>query len=156
VGRDEETWVHRVAKAHDLVVHNYSRPGATVGMALRQAREVELASGIILLEIGGNDLLGVTSEAVFERQLDELLERVCGEDRIVLMFELPLPPLRNNFGAIQRALAAKHGVRLIPKRVLIGVLTARNATHDGIHLTAAGHALMAETVWSVLAPAYGE
>jgi hypothetical protein len=43
---------------------------------------------------------------------------------------------------------------LIPKRVLIGVLTAGDATHDGIHLTPHGHALMTETVWRLLEPAY--
>ena len=39
------------------------------------------------------------------------------------MFELPLPPLKNEFGRAQRDLAAQFHVLLIPKRLLIGMIT---------------------------------
>ncbi len=39
---------------------------------------------------------------------------------------------------------------LIPKRVLLGVLTVDEATVDGIHLSPAGRQLMADVVWQTL------
>ena len=55
---------------------------------------------------------------------------------------------------IQRELAAKYAVVLIPKRIFIGVLTTPGATVDGIHLSPAGHAWMADVIWEVIGPAY--
>jgi acyl-CoA thioesterase I len=70
------------------------------------------------------------------------------------MFDLPLPPLYNEFGRIQRRLAAQYGVLLIPKRVLVDVIARDGATLDSIHLTERGHQRMAEVVWRVIEPAY--
>lgn len=72
------------------------------------------------------------------------------------MFELPLPPFCNEFGRVQRRLAAKHGVTLIPKRVFATVLAGEEATLDSIHLSRAGHERMAEVVWGLIRGAYAE
>jgi len=130
--------------------------GATVSTMLRHAQGLSLHDGIVLLEIGGNDLLGSTSPSDYEHNLEKLVSLCCGPGRIVVMFELPLPPFRNEYSLAQRRVAAKYEVRLIPKRLFIGVLTADGATVDSIHLTRAGHEAMAEMVWSILRPAYGE
>ena len=68
--------------------------------------------------------------------------------------ELPLPPFCNDYGRIQRHLAAQHGVLLIPKRVFAAVLAGDAATLDSVHLDRAGHERMAEVVWSLIRPAY--
>ncbi len=151
-----ETWPFLLAKAHALELHNYSQMGATTGSALRKAKRLPFGNGIVLLEIGGNDLLGSTSAADFATNLDVLLSLVCGPERSVVMFELPLPPLANEYGRIQRRLAADHGVYLLPKRVFASVLTAPGATVDSVHLTRTGHERMAAAVWDLLRPAYGE
>ena len=72
------------------------------------------------------------------------------------MFELPLPPFANRFGLIQRRLARKYDIILVPKRSFVGVLTRPGATLDGIHLTRQGHAWMCEMVWEAVEPAYSE
>ncbi len=110
----------------------------------------------MLLEIGGNDLLGSPAGENFERDLQELLKRVCQPGRQVLMFELPLPPLHNEFGRVQRRLAAQCHVLLIPKRFLIDLLASEGTTLDSIHLSARGHQRMAALVWRIIRPAYPE
>ncbi len=147
-------------------VHNLARPGATTAMALKsQAVQLPPAGGLVLLEIGGNDLLGTTSSVQFERDLEALLSRVCGSagaspfrglssGRTVVMCELPLPPLSNEYGGIQRRLSERYNVRLIPKRVFISVLAGGDATLDSIHLSDEGHQRMATAIWEILAPAY--
>ena len=62
----------------------------------------------------------------------------------------------NEFGRIQRRLAARFRVPLIPKRVLIGVLTGHEATIDSIHLTQVGHDRMVTAVWSLVRTATRE
>jgi acyl-CoA thioesterase-1 len=154
-GSDDQTWTGHLPE--QIEVHNLARPGATTAMALKsQAGQLPRAGGLVLIEIGGNDLLGNTPSAQFEGDLDRLLAAVKAEDRTIVMFELPLPPLSNEYGRIQRRLASRHGVWLIPKRVLMGVLAGGGATLDSIHLTQAGHEQMAAEVWSILEPAYRE
>jgi len=148
------TWPRILAKSHGITVHDRSQMGATVTSALRQLQQRPLGDGIVLLEIGGNDLLGTTRPEEFEQGLELLLASVCSRDRTVLMFELPLPPLCNRWGMIQRRLAAKYGVALIPKRVFVAVLTEGDATLDSIHLSQGGHEAMAETVWRLLTRVY--
>jgi acyl-CoA thioesterase-1 len=139
-----------------IEVHNFAQPGATAASALRnQCDKLPAEGGLVLLEIGGNDLLGDTPAGQYERDLDQLLARSKAPGRTVLMFELPLPPLANEYGRIQRRLAARHGVRLIPKRILMSVLAADGATLDSIHLSDAGHQRMAISMWAILEPAYG-
>jgi acyl-CoA thioesterase-1 len=147
-------WPRILADAHGIAVHDRSQMGATVSTALRKLEKEPLGDGIILLEIGGNDLLGPTKLADFEEQLDQLLGHVCGPGRTVVMFELPLPPLCNEWGVVQRRVAAKYGVVLIPKRVFVTVLTTGEATLDSIHLSQSGHEAMADAVWRLLESAY--
>jgi len=145
-----ETWPILLAQSHAVEVQDHSQMGAKVSTMVRKAEKLSLGKGLILLEIGGNDLLGTTTPDDFERDLERLLSLLCGAGRTVVMFELPLPPFGNSFGMAQRQLAAKYQVKLIPKRIFVGILTADNATIDGIHLTRTGHVLMAATVWDLL------
>jgi lysophospholipase L1-like esterase len=70
------------------------------------------------------------------------------------MLELPLIPLSNRFGEIQRRLARRHSVVLVPKRFFSSVLIGEQATLDGLHLSPAGHQKMADMIWELFtAPA---
>ncbi|MBI2808319.1 MAG: lysophospholipase [Planctomycetes bacterium] len=152
---DKHTWPGIFARAHGIDVRDFSRMGATVGSARKQVQLIGDQNGLVLLEIGGNDLLGTTSADQFEDRLEQLLADVCQPGRTVVMLELPLPPLRNRFGMIQRRLARQYEVILMPRRVLARVLTTTGATVDGIHLSAAGQELMANTMWEILRSGYG-
>ena len=59
----------------------------------------------MLIELGGNDLLGRTDPARFGQNLDALVRLVQGTGRAVVMFELPLPPFTNAYGIEQRRVA---------------------------------------------------
>jgi acyl-CoA thioesterase-1 len=150
------TWPKLLAKAQAVDVVDLSMAGATVNSALKQADGVTRSGGIVLLEIGGNDLLGETSVADYELDLERLLQKVCQPGRAVLMFELPLPPFRNEYGRVQRRLAAKHHVTMIPKRLFMGVLSEPGATIDSVHLAHLGHERMSAIVWAFIQPAYRE
>jgi acyl-CoA thioesterase-1 len=150
------TWPAILARSHAIEVQDYSQMGAKVASMARKAEGLSLGEGIVLLEIGGNDVLGGTPEGDFERDLEKLLGTLAGERRNTVMFELPLPPFYNEFGRVQRRLAAKYSVQLIPKSVFVGVLTADGATVDSVHLSRHGHELMAETIWNIIRSAYND
>lgn len=143
-GFGEQTiWPDRLG----IDVHNLSQPSETVSSALEYQvpRVAEFSAEVILVELGGNDMLDGTPPRTFGRDLDTLLERVAGPR--VIMFEFPLLPGKWAYGAHQRRLAREHRVLLIPKRVLARVLTdPANVAGDALHLSERGHARMAEEV----------
>ena len=150
------TWPRIFADRYGVVVHDHSRAGANVASALRQAASISSEERLVLLEIGGNDILGATTPAEFEAGLARLLRAVSRPGRVVVMLELPLPPTYNAYGRIQRRLARQYKTLLVPKRVLLGVLQRQGTTLDTIHLTRKGQEDMAEVVWNVVGAAYGE
>ena len=147
-------WPQRIEDDHRLDVQDLARPGETVESAASRNQGIVIRGSVVVLEIGGNDLLGSTTLAEFEEGLDRLLSLVADGQRQVVMFELPLLPLQHRFGRAQRRLARKHHVHLLPKRLLLDAIQDPSSTMDSIHLTESGHARMAKIVWTVIAPAF--
>lgn len=135
-------------------MRDLSRVGATAESALSLAGHVDGPDALAIAEIGGNNVLGNTPPDAFARGLDALLGRLEGDGRTVVLLELPLPPFANESGAIQRRAARRHHALLIPKRLLMEVLTGGDATLDSIHLSRSGHREMADAIWSVIRPAF--
>ena len=151
-----QKWPAILRDRHGVAVGDFSKAGATAASAAKGLEQVSIAAPVVIVEIGGNDFLGGGSVAAFEAGLDALLKAVCQPGRQVAMFELPIPPLYEGFGRVQRDLASRHGVALIPKRILLSVIAAADATVDSLHLTQQGHDEMADVVWTLLAPAMPE
>jgi acyl-CoA thioesterase-1 len=151
----EDTWPAVMGRRYSVPVVNLSQAGGTARLALRQAEQIGDGPAIVVVEIGGNDLLSGVTSRQFEADLRLLLEATCRPGRRVLLMELPLPPLCNEYGRVQRALAAEFGCQLISKRTFVAVLGARDGTLDSVHLSPEGHALMADRIWSRIAPVLG-
>ncbi len=153
-GDGEVTWPQILAGEHGVQVQDISHVGETAASALRRAESQQITAPIVLIEIGGNDILGSTSSAEFATDLEALLAHLAALGRQLVMFELPLPPFHHEFGRIQRTLAARYNVHLIPKRIFLSVIASGEATLDSIHLSPAGHRRMADTVWKITGPAF--
>jgi len=145
-----QTWPHILRSEHNIEVVDLSRAGAGIRDARRRSSEVKIEDGVVLLEIGGNDLIGSADPRQFGADLDALCASLEGDGRRLVMLELPLPPLGNGYGRAQRRVADHHHVTLIPRRYFAGVLSAPGATIDGIHLTADGQRHMAGMIWDLL------
>jgi len=131
-------------------VKNLAQPGAQVISGITMAEEVTPEDRVVLIELGGNDLLGGVPSDEFGQRLESILAKLTAPGRTVVMFELPLLPHKVAYGWIQRRLAKKYGVWLIPKRYFTNVIGGRNATTDGLHLSEAGSHRMATIVAQAL------
>jgi acyl-CoA thioesterase-1 len=143
---DAGTWPQLLSRRLRLEVHNLARPGATLADGRKQAGAIPEGPATVLVELGGNDLLGGTSTTRFEGDLHALLATVVTKDRSVAMFELPLLPFQNFFGRIQRKACRDAGVVLLPRSLLAGALALPGHASDGLHLSPAGHLWLAERV----------
>ena len=152
--RAEVTWPRLLGDRHGLIVRDHAAAGATAASAASQAAALKPDQRLVIVEIGGNDLLGGTTPVAFEAGLERLLAATCRPGRVVVLLELPLLPTYAEFGRAQRRLARRFGALLVPKRVLLGVLLADGATLDTIHPSALGHEQLAEAIWAVIRPAY--
>jgi len=151
-GDSTQKWPAIIRERHRTAVQDLSRMGETAASAAKQLEQTSVEAPVVIIEIGGNDFLGRGSIQSFELGLDSILKALCEPKRQVVMFELPIPPLYEGFGRVQRNLASRYGVALIPKRVLLSVVEAAEATVDSIHLTQQGHNQMASFVWAMLEP----
>ncbi|HWL07306.1 MAG TPA: GDSL-type esterase/lipase family protein [Planctomicrobium sp.] len=149
---DEKTilWPQRLHDQTGQEIVNWSEMGATVGSTLKKFPRKFPEKSLVIVELGGNDLLGNTSVHEFRQDLNNLLSQITAEAGETLMFELPLPPFSGGYGRAQRELAKKHKVKLIPKRVLTTVLLSNDTTLDSIHLNQSGHDQLANIVEQLL------
>jgi acyl-CoA thioesterase-1 len=152
IGTNEQCWPTVFAERTSLHVVNLARPGATVETAIKQAGGITETNAVVIVEIGGNDLIGGTEPAIFRNQLAGLISSLRQQQHRVLMLELPLLLFQNSFGAAQRSVAAEYGCFLLPKRCFAAVLGKKHGTVDGLHLSQEGHEVMARIIGDVVHP----
>lgn len=130
--------------------------GARVGDVYSYANKIPEDDALVLLEIGGNDILRRSSLKKYEKDLEKLLQLVCKPKRTVLMFGLPVPPFYPEVVVIQRRLSEKHGVILILRRYFGTILSGYENTVDGLHLNNQGHVRMGDMTWEIIKPLFGK
>ncbi|MBX3451381.1 MAG: hypothetical protein KF777_17570 [Planctomycetaceae bacterium] len=150
LNEDDITWPRLLAAQTGWQIRDASRQGATLRSARDQLVRLPDDVDLLLMEIGGNDLLEGFDVDTFGRQFDELLAAARKPGRTIVLWELPLPPLHAEYGRRQRTAARRHAVLLLPRRYFAAVLATQGATVDGIHLSAAGQKQMAALVASLL------
>ncbi|RLS37039.1 MAG: hypothetical protein DWH81_11700 [Planctomycetota bacterium] len=153
LGEKEGTpWPDQLRDRKHVAVTNLSEAGATTADGLKNVFQTDHVPGLVIIELGGNDLLGGVALADFEKNLDGILSHLRSHNRTVVMVELPLLPGKNAWGGTQRRLSRQYRCRLIPKRLLVDVLAAPGSTTDTLHLSQTGHQRLAEQIWSVIGP----
>lgn len=133
--------------------------GTTLGGLERLPPHLKRPIDILVLELGINDAFrGLTVEQI-QNNLQQIIDKVKARNpkvRVVVAgMQLPnyaADDYVSAFGKMFGDLAAKNGAALVPY-LLQGVADdpALNLP-DGIHPNAAGHKMLAETVWRVLEP----
>jgi acyl-CoA thioesterase-1 len=144
-------WPNQFAREVGVPTTNLAQPSDDTAGALvhqvPQLPQIADKSHCVIIEIGGNDMLEGRPIEQFVHALDRLLAATSAAgQRSAVMLELPLLPGAWRYGAVQRRLAAKHRIVLVPKRVMARVLLREENTFDGIHLTQRGHDTLAHEI----------
>jgi len=145
----------------DYRVVNAGVSGDTSAGGLRRLEWLlRLPISVLVLELGANDMLrGLGIDAMHDN-LSSILDRTREAHpgvRFVIAGMRAAPNLggmyARDFDATFPDLAAQYDARLIPF-LLDGVAAVRRLNQpDGIHPTAEGHRIVADSVWVVLEPA---
>lgn len=114
---------------------------------------------VFVIELGGNDGLRGIAPAITRSNLNRMIERIRqqapGVKVVITGMLLPTnmgPEHTRDFAAIFPEIARESGVVLIPFLLDgVGGNPSLNLP-DGIHPTAEGHKIVAETVWRTLQP----
>jgi acyl-CoA thioesterase-1 len=118
---------------------------------------------ILIIELGGNDGLRGTEPESMRDNLVAIIEtaRASNPDMKIVLGGMRMPinmggPYRERFESVYPEIAEETGVVLIP-HILEGVGGVPSMNQpDGIHPTAAGQEVIAETVWEALEPLLAE
>ncbi len=139
-------------------VDNQGTSGATTKDAVASLRSVlQLHPEVVVVEFGGNDGLRGLPPDQTRRNLDTVLTALEGAHIKILLAGLTLPPNYGSdyihmFEAVFSDLAAKHHTAFVPMiyKDLVNVPDTIQA--DGIHPTAKGSDIIADTLFPALKP----
>jgi len=147
---EDNTWPEILSERVNYSITDLSHVGAVVADGLKMIEDRDLKGKLILIELGGNDLLGSTSSVEFHKSLEALVQRLSEANCSIVMFELPLPPFRYDIAYSQRTLCRQYDVHLIPKRYLLNAIVGEGQTVDSLHLSSKGHAQLADFMEQIL------
>jgi acyl-CoA thioesterase-1 len=146
------------ARGYHYQVSNQGTSGATTKDAVANIRSVLLLHPeIVVVEFGGNDGLRGLPPDQTRRNLDQVLTTLEAAHIKILLAGITLPP---NYGAdyihafeqVFRDLAAKHHTAFVPMIYKDLVHVPGTIQQDGIHPTAKGSGLIADTLFPELKP----
>jgi acyl-CoA thioesterase-1 len=146
------------ANGYRYKVNNQGTSGATTKDAVANLRSILLLHPeIVIVEFGGNDGLRGLPPALTYHNLDTVLTTLENAHIKVLLAGITLPPdygpdYIKSFDETFRDLAAQHHPAFIPMLYKDIVHVPGTIQSDGIHPTAKGSAIIADTLFPVLKP----
>ena len=143
---------------YNYKVVNMGTSGATTKDAVESLPQVlALHPAVVIVEFGGNDGLRGLPLDQTRRNLDTVLTTLENAHIKVLLAGITLPPnygpdYIHSFDQVFRDLAAKHHVAFVPMIYKNLVNVPNTIQPDGIHPTAKGAQIIAETLYPALKP----
>ena len=106
---------------------------------------------VVIVEFGGNDFRKNVDKQETFANLDSIIDRIGASGAMVIVLEMRIGLLRDEYLDGYKRVSRKHGALLIPN-FMAGILGNSRLTLEGIHPNAEGHEIIAERVVAELAP----
>ena len=153
----DEAWPTLLATRTGWIVINGGVSGDTSAGALQRLPALldEYGPQLVLVTLGGNDMLRRLPQGQTVANLGQILEMVKAHGARAVLIATPRPSIAgavfNNLAAADfyRQLAKDHGVPLI-EDAMADVLSDTQLKGDQLHPNAAGHALLAKKLFDAL------
>jgi len=154
--RPEQSYPARLEEILGVPVVNDGVPGdTTAGARARLASVLAENPWLVIVELGGNDLLHRRPAAEAEADLAAIVERLLAAGSAVVLVDFEPPLFGGDYRDIADHVASRFGVPLVGE-VLGEVLGDPARKSDQIHPNAAGYADIARAVAHVVAPLVDE
>lgn len=176
VSSPDEIWVSRVcarlAESHHVVLASFAVGGSMAHNLVAEQMDDAIAfqPDVIFVSVGANDAIKGVPLRRFEANLDHLIGHLAATGAVIVQSGVGVlgtiprlhPPLSTImtirsglFDRVHRKVAARHGTSVIDQRYDDARLWNRDRSlwaADDFHVSAAGHARWAESVWRTLEP----
>jgi len=146
------------ALGYHYKVSNQGTSGATTKDAVGDLRSILLLHPeVVIVEFGGNDGLRGLPPDQTRHNLDQVLTKLEAAHIKILLAGITLPPnygkdYIQSFDQVFRDMAAKHHTAFIPM-IYVNLINVPNTIQqDGIHPTAKGSNILADTLLPALKP----
>jgi len=137
----------------DAAVVNAGVDGNTTRNALARLEGDVLAHHprVVIVQFGGNDFRKKIDKQETFANLDSIVDRITEDGAMVIMLEMRIGLLRDEYLDGFKEIAEKHRVLLI-RNFMAGILGNQRLTLEGIHPNAEGHEIIADRVAAQLVP----
>lgn len=145
-----------MAKGKDVVIHNLGLSGdTTFGGLARVQSVIDLKPDIVVIILGGNDMLRqVRPEQTFDN-LDKIIAAIKPTRAVIFLNQMTAPTnygpqFKSNFESIFPRLVKKHKIEKLPF-VLDGIVSdSKLIQPDGIHPNELGVAKIVEKIYPLI------
>ncbi len=165
---DAEAYPKYLAEMLSSPVINLGRAGITARDALKQLPAVlEANPQVVIIELGGHDFLRDYGRASTRESLRQIIDACRNAGADVVLCEIPRGFIHDPFRGIERELAHKFDLQLIPDTAirqlvlrsptfpLSQALGLENLSNDGLHPNEAGARYFAQQLRDTLERMYG-
>lgn len=180
VAGPHESWVRILAdkiadRGYRVILRSFAVGGSMAHDLVRDqmAPAMDFEPDIVLVSVGGNDLIKGVSRKEFEENLDELIAGLSRSEALIIQSGLGdlgtiprlVPPLRNlmsmrsvQFDLVHKDVAGRHGSHVVEQRSDSADIwySDRSLWSDDLfHVSARGHQRWANTAWKTVGPLVG-
>lgn len=170
MGPPEGGYPEVLARLVTIPVVNLGQPGITSRQALKLIDRLALADPqAVVVELGGNDYVRGENRHVLEENLEQIVGACRRLGAEVILMEIPRGFFSDPYWGLERRLARRHGLELIPdttiRRLLLQSPTMPPGQwtsgpfltqDDGLHPNAQGNRLLAEDAAAALERIFGK
>lgn len=148
---DRSAYPAQLARLTGRTVVNAGVAGETTAHGLARLPETIETHGpaLMILLMGGNDVLRNQDLAEAKRNLGRMIEEAQAHDVAVVLVGVPEKSLFSQSAPLYQELAEEHGVVLVDD-LIAGLLRRPGYKADAVHLNADGYRAMAERIAEVL------